>query len=317
MSVAERFEQVLRGVNYQALPLHHPTLHAYAQNVDTRPALIIRVDPEFDREIEGTRGIDIRLDPVSEPNRCLRFKSESNGLTVMFQAVVDSLLSASAEGGDESEALELLLSSYEELRLMFASRRDRLSESAVRGLFAELSMLLELRESGYSALSAIEAWHGPYRAAKDFLLPHARSIEVKSIRRTNHRVRIANVEQLNPRDEKLRLAVISLDGADPDVGIRLPDLVEEVREWTDSDPNARMSLTHAFDALGFDPSDEYYARWCFAASNWVWFEVSDDFPRVRAEMVPFGVTEVSFSIDTDQLREFETQPFWLEREQVQ
>lgn len=310
MDVRGRFERALAGVNFQAIPFHHPVLHAYAQNVDGSPALLVRVDANFKRDVEGTRGIGVHLDPADSANRCIRFQSEEQGISVMFEAVIESLLEASDAGDDHAEALDLLLDSYEDLRQMFAARRGQLTESAVRGLFAELSMILELRDADYTQTQITNAWQGPYRTAKDFLLPGGRSLEIKSIRRVNHHVRIANLDQLDNRNEDLRLAVLPIDRCAPNEGRGLMDLFGEVVSWINVDPAARSPFLNACAALGMDPSDSYYRQWYFDSGRWSWFEINDEFPRIRPEDAPSAISNVTFTLDIDRITEFASRPFW-------
>lgn len=309
MSYAERFRAALAGVNLKTVGLGHASLQAYALNLNGHAALLVRVPDKFARQVESTRGITVGLDAVSMPNRSLRFVSEAPGFTVMFEAVVDSLLSSAEDAADVEEALGLLIQNFEQLRAMFASRSGRLSESAIRGLTAELLMLLELRELGFSAQAAVTAWQGPYRIAKDFVLPEARCIEVKSIRRINHRVRIASVEQLDPRGEDLRLAVIPIERCAPSDGVILTDLVRDVHDWIGSEPSAFLQMQQAFAALGFDPEDEHYQEWAFDVGEWTWFQVGENFPRVESSVVPAAVSDVKFTLDIDAIGDFATVPF--------
>ncbi|WP_175987248.1 PD-(D/E)XK motif protein [Microbacterium tenebrionis] len=314
MTIAEKFALALAGINFKAVPLHHDVLSAYAVNANGKPALLVKVPLGFDRNVDGTRGIDVHVDPPNGPDRFITFRSESVGMTTMFEAVVDSLLSSSRSATDSREAIELLLSNFEQLQTMFASRGGVLTEGSIRGLFAELLLLLELREVGVSADAAMNAWQGPYRSAKDFILPGEQCVEVKSLRRTNHHVLIANTDQLDPRDEDLRLAVVRLERCAQGDGRGILDLVHEVGEWVAATPAAQTSFNQALLALGFDVGDPRYEQWRFQAREWAWFSVSEDFPRVRRENVPAAVSNVSYKLDIDQIESFVSKPFWTAKD---
>ncbi|WP_156761055.1 PD-(D/E)XK motif protein [Microbacterium karelineae] len=310
MTSAKQFELALAGVDLKTVPLHHGVLSAYALNAHGHPALLVRVPQEFDREVEGTRGIDVHVDPVGSANRFLRFQSESVGLTVMFEAIVDSLLDASNDADRLEVALVHLIRHFEDLRDMFASRDGHLKGDLIRGLYAELAMLLELRDAGLAADAAAAAWQGPYRIAKDFVLARARCIEVKSIRRVNHRIKISSVEQLDPRDDDLRLAVLPIERCAPGDGRGLVDLVREVAEWMDSQPSARAAFAKALAALGFEADDPFYQRYHFEQGDWKWFSVHGNFPRIRPDDVPTAVQNVTHTLDIDQLGDFTSSSHW-------
>lgn len=310
MTTAEKFALALAGVNLKAIPLHHDALTAYAVNASGKPALLVKLPDDFNRNVEGTRGIDVHVDPPGPGDRFIAFRSESVGLTTMFEAVAGSLLESSSLAQNSEDAIVRLLVSFEQLQTMFASRGGMLSDDSIRGLFAELLMLRELRTAGFSADAAVNAWQGPYRSAKDFILPHGQCIEVKSMRRTNHHVKIANTDQLDPRDEDLRLAVVRLERCAQGDGVGVLELINEVKEWVAIDAAANMSFTQALAALGFDTSDSRYEQWSFQAKEWAWFRVLEDFPRIRNQDVPVAVSRVSYRLDIDQLESFSSEPFW-------
>lgn len=314
MTISEKFALALTGINLKAVPLHHDVLSAYAVNASGKPALLVKIPRNFDRSIDGTRGIDVHVDPPDAVDRFISFRSEFVGMTTMFEAVVDSLLESSNSTMNAPEAIERLLSNFEQLQAMFASRGGMLTEESIRGLFAELLMLLELRASGFSADAAMNAWQGPYRSAKDFVLPGAQCVEVKSLRRTNHHVNIANTDQLDPRDEDLRLAVVRLEKCAQGDGDGILDLVHEVKAWVAATPSAHVSFAQALAALDFDVEDPRYEQWRFQANDWAWFRVLGDFPRVRREDVPAAASNVSYRLDIDQIKTFMSKPFWNEQD---
>jgi len=314
MTIADKFLLALNGVNLKAVPLHHELLSAYAVNAGGKPAFLLKLPQDFDRAVQGTRGIDVHIDPADANERFIWFRSESEGMTTMFEAVVDSLMSSTRSASNTRHAIEAVLTSFEEIRAMFASRGGLLPEGSIRGLFAELLMLLEFRASGFSADAAMNAWQGPYRSAKDFILPNGRCIEVKSIRRTNHHVTIANADQLDPRDEDLRLAIVPLDKCAEDNGRGILDLTHDVRAWVATTPSATLAFAQALATLGFDDDDARYEPWRFQSNEWKWFKVLDDFPRIRREDVPGAVSHVSYRLDTDEIERFASSPFWAEQD---
>lgn len=311
MNVAEQFERVLGDVNHRVLPLHHARVDARAQNANGRPALLVYVGKDFSRQVDSTNGLVVRVDPPDiNGDRWLRFESETTGLTPMFAGIVTTMLDGVARAAVEEDPVFALLEQYEELIRMFARRSGRLGESALRGLFAELSMLLLLRDAGIPVASAMNAWQGPYRVAKDFVLPRNRAIEVKSMRRMNRRVTISSVDQLDPFGEDLRLAVLTFERVSPGEGLPFLELLSNVRTWASSDPAAYFLFEQALSALGLDAADVYYEQWHFDVRGWRWFAVDESFPRIHPHTVPSAISKVSYSLDTDQLDDFTSQAHW-------
>lgn len=308
-----RIAEVLTRQNFQVLPIDHPVLSMYAQNVDGRPAIVVDVPWAMDRYIAGTKGVKVVVETAPSGGQSyLRFESLLLGASPMFEALIESLLESSVGYVDTSTALSALIDSFDEFKLMLAADQGRLSESSVRGLFAELALLQELRDAGYSPAAAIGSWQGPYRAAKDFVLPSRKCVEVKSVRRQNHRLQISNLDQLDPRGEDLRLAVLELDRRIDGVGTALDELVADIRAWVSNDPNASDLFDQALATIGLDLSDAYYRQWRFDVGEWRWFDVIDDFPRIKREHVPGSITSVRYSIDVDQTSGYATTAFWVD-----
>lgn len=309
-----QFEAALAGDNFRIIPIHHPTLRIYAKNAGGRPAMLIELTNPLEQAVSGTRGIQVAIDAFEAGKKYLRFESENPGLPVLFENVADSLLAASEGGKDEDEAVRLVLETFADLQTMFAKRTDRLSETAIRGLFAEVRLILDMREGGQGPLEAMRSWKGPYRAAKDFALTAGRCIEVKSIRRLNSRVTISNVDQLDPKGEVLRLAVLELEHSDDDQVASLLGILAELREWTVSVPEARGLLDDALEQIGLDETDPYYEQWRFTVGEWRWFSIEDGFPRIRAEDVPLQVSGVTYALDLGHLGDYASVAFWAEKD---
>lgn len=306
-----RIAEVLTKQNLQLLPIDHRVLSMYAQNVDGHPAIVVDVQGTVDRYIAGTKGVAVVVDRSGDDQTYVRFESVAKGQTPMFSALIDSLLESTSGVTDPAAALDAMVDTFDEFKMMLAKDRGQLSESSLRGLFAELVLLSELRDAGYGPATALGAWHGPYRAAKDFVLPGEKCVEVKSIRRQNHRLQISNLDQLDPRGEDLRLAVLELDRRVDGEGTSLMVLIEELQTWVSGDPQAKDFFAQALAAVGLEVSDPYYRQWRFDIGAWRWYDVADDFPRIRAEFVPPPISGVRYSIDIDQVSDFETQPFWV------
>ena len=311
--ISARIEEVLALPYGRVLPIAHPRLRAFSQNVGGRPAIVIDYPGPIDAYIDGSRGVRVVNEQRGLQQTYLRFESESEGASALFAALVETLLTSSAEASEE-DALARLLAAFEDFKLLLASRRGRLSENAVRGLFAELVLIEQLLDSGLSNHEAMLAWHGPFGAAKDFVLSDNRSIEVKSIRRLLHRVRITSVDQLDPRGDDLTLAVLVLDQRVDGGGESIIGRIRRLRNRLDGDLIAQPLFEDALAALDLDETDDYYASWRFDVGEWSAFEVRDGFPRIRLEEILPGVLDVTFRLDVDHLADFAVAPPW-ERDQ--
>lgn len=307
--ISARLREVLELPSGRVLPIAHPTLRVFAQNVSGHPAIVVDHPGDIEAFIDGSRGIRVVKERRAQDQTYLRFESESEGPSALFSTLVETLLESSAAAGKDS-ALSSLLAAFDDFKSMLASRRGRLGESAVRGLYAELALLEELLDSGVGEHDVMLAWHGPFGGAKDFVLAEGESIEVKSARRLLHRVQISSVDQLESRGDILTLAVLVLDQRVDGGGDALLDRIAAVRARLSNDVSAKRLFEDALEALSFDEADDYYASWRFDVGEWVAFSVSDDFPRIRLADVPLGVLDVRFRLDTDQLADYVVPAPW-------
>jgi hypothetical protein len=220
-----------------------------------------------------------------------------------FAALVEALLRAAALGAGPDQALRRLIAAYEEFRLFMSSRRGRLGEESIRGLFGELLMVRELVGWGMTPHAVMLGWQGPFGGAQDFVLANGLLIEVKSMRPQNLKIRIASPEQLDGRGGDLSLAVVSLDRS-VDGGMALLDLISLVREDLEPSFDAVRLFQEALDATGLEAEDEYYFGWRFDIGEWKAFGVVDGFPKIDPDAMPLGVVDIRFSVLIDQLAPF-------------
>lgn len=306
MSLRPRLEAVLARGPHQLLPLPHPSLRAYVQNVERRPAVVIELDQPLTFVVEGVRGIDILHQQSGDGKTAyLRLMSTHRGVTPGFATVLDHILAEAAKAADGAAAVRALLDGLEELRQMFARKRGRLSESEIRGLFAELRLLqLRLRD-GADSRTEMLAWVGPFGGAKDFVYASGLAFEVKSSHRPPKSVRISNLDQLEPSDLELYLAVLPLerDTSGLPEAVSITCAVADTAELVSIDPMALEMFEDALDAIGYDATDEYYRNWSFIETGWLTYRISDDFPRIRAGSLDHGVLDVTYSVALDALSE--------------
>ncbi|ERG64396.1 hypothetical protein L332_08025 [Agrococcus pavilionensis RW1] len=307
MSLRPKLEAVLARGPHQLLPLPHPSLRAYVQNVERRPAVVIELDQPLTSVVDGFRGLDVLHQQSSDGKTAyLRLTSTHRGITPGFATVLDYVLAEAAKADAGAPAVRALLDGLEELRQMFARKRGRLGESEIRGLFAELRLLQLRLRGGADSRTEMLAWVGPFGGAKDFVYASGFAFEVKSAHRPPKAVRISNLDQLEPSDLELYLAVLPLErdiSGSPEA-VCITSAVADTAELVSSDPLALEMFEDALAAIGFDSTDEYYRNWSFVETGWLAYRVSDEFPRIRAGSLDAGVLDVTYSVALDALSGF-------------
>lgn len=213
----------------------------------------------------------------------------------VFSVFAGELLERLEEEDDEPVEIRVR-QVLEDWRELFArDRGETLGRGGLAGLFGELWHLNKL--CGRSP-SALESWSGPLGARHDFRSAGC-ALEVKTtLRRHGRIVEIHGHRQLEPpADGDLYLAFVQLEEAE--VGVSVPDLVQEIRK-TGLD---RAEFLKRLSEAGYDSSDEAaYREYEFHMNETLLYHVGDDFPRIVPESfsrgeIPPGVLSISYTID--------------------
>lgn len=245
----------------------------------------------------------IRRQRSSDGRWTLTLELQVPALTDAFISLVSELATKSAAAADESTALGIFLETLAEWQELLTARSDRLSESALRGLIAELWFGFESGAHGHPKADVARAWAGPLGGAQDFqFLAPGHQYEVKSLRPGRSTVEVSSEEQLDGDDVKL--AVVCLEEvSDPPGGITLPGLVTTIRSSL-SDGADRAEFNRRFARLLIDLDEAWYSEHAYAVRHLQIFDVSEDFPALRRSQLPKEIERASYRVDIQHLPQF-------------
>lgn len=211
--------------------------------------------------------------------------------------------------GSESQGLSAFMAGVEDWRtLLQAGPIQRLSLEATRGLFGELWLGFWNLVPGCSPRHAMEAWRGPFKSDQDFQFPGGPLLEVKTVHSRARRIQISSENQLHRLStEHLYLCVVSADDASADIpgAMTVPKLLDETERLLERAGVPQFELTSRLAELRFDRSDDIYAGMHFLPTGVRYFEVGDSFPRIEPNMLPQGVSRVSYALDVAKLAPYE------------
>lgn len=170
-----------------------------------------------------------------------------------------------------------------------------LSAEARLGLFGELLVLREIVLPASGAL-AVQAWQGPMRTPRDFLLADV-GVEVKTVsHRDPDRCRISNENQLD-RTGLAELLLVHQAVRSGATGVSLADLVDALR----AEPalaEQQMLLEERLLCAGWlDLHRPQYAHEGYTLAMRRCYRIEDGFPRVTPADLPEGVQNVSYHVD--------------------
>lgn len=266
----------------------------------SEPGLLLRLSPETQDEppLPRLRHLSLTYRSIGEA-RVLTFILKDLEQRELFAALCLDIASAAEGALDNQNALHRAL--RRTLRwhhLLRGGRTDILTLEEQRGLIGELAFLRRLVDL-IGTRAAIEAWRGPFGAAKDFELSNC-LVEVKARRGAARPfVSISSEDQLSDVDgARLFLLVMQVDAAVIPAGGTLTDHVKELDDlFASSSLDSYQLWEEALSSSGFDFADDYSER-RWSTGTPVHFEVSAGFPRIAAPVVP-GVSAVRYSLSLD------------------
>lgn len=190
-------------------------------------------------------------------------------------------------------AAAFLLARLDRWRELLESGRGPMSMSQLRGLVGEL-IIFEKCLDIWSAEDVVAGWVGPIAGPQDFVLPDRR-IEVKTKLASARSVHVTSVDQLDT-DEPLTLAVVTLTTLAGGEGIAPADLADGIAARLHAiSPLVAAMFRRRLDAVGYQP-DPLYRSAMFRLDGIEFFEVGDDFPRLRRAAVAAGIQQVVYDV---------------------
>lgn len=223
----------------------------------------------------------------------------------LFAGLCRTLCSALEHATDSASSLGVALAHIRRWKNFLSGRGGpRLSPEDVRGLFAELTFLSELIDSGAGPASAVDCWLGPERSHQDFIFGNT-AVEIKSLSGAERStVRISSEDQLESLNEHLFLRIYRLSSLPEANGARsLNELVTAVESKL-QDSEAVTALDRKLAGHGYAPLPDYDEPRFIVSEVWN-YSVGADFPRLVRSHLPFGVVKVAYDLELEKIAPFQ------------
>lgn len=218
----------------------------------------------------------------------------------IFLRLCSDIVAAASRAASERAAVEVTIArTWRWHHLLRGGRDDCLSPEEQKGLIGELLVLEHYLLPKLAPRDAVSAWHGPLGAPKDFEIGRV-CIESKARRGAATPYIYINSEyQLDDNGtDALFLYIVELDKAHLNMkeGFTVTEVAARITEQIAIiDQGAVEIFEDLLSAAGFRWEDDY--------SDFHWIEgphsvyrVSDGFPRITAQTLLSGVSDVKYSI---------------------
>ncbi len=259
---------------------------------------------QFRNDRVTVHGIDVDLRVGEHGQQRLILTLEKQVDRDLFESLCRTLASALEHATDSASSLAVALVHIRRWKTFLSGRSQHLSAEEVRGLFAELTFLLELIERQISTIAAVEAWLGPERSHQDFIFGNT-AVEIKSLSGTERStVRISSEDQLESLNDELFLRIYRLSSLPDAKGAQsLNEIVSSVQTRL-----REAEAVEAFDrklvAHGYAPIPDYDGP-RFVVSGLHSYRVRDGFPRLMRSQLPTGVDRVAYDVRLEAIAPFE------------
>jgi len=258
---------------------------------------------QFRADAVRVRGIGIDLRAENPGKQRLVLSLEKQVDRDLFEGLCHTLATALAGATDSASALAVALAHVRRWKSFLSGRTQRLSPEEIRGLYAELTFLLELLDHGMKEPDAMAAWCGPERSHQDFIFGDV-AVEIKSLAGTERNaVRISSEDQLESLNGKLFLRIYRLSDVTGAKGSRSLNEVVEVAHATLAEADAADAFDRKLAAYGYAPLPEYDETH-FVISEIRTHLVGEGFPRLVRSALPAGIDRVSYDIRLEAIAAF-------------
>lgn len=227
----------------------------------------------------------------------------------IFKALCSNLMSAtrSLNRNQVSAGIQIILTRIQRWQELLKTRKEKLlTKSQIIGLFGELLFLKDLLLEKMSPAAAVTAWRGPYGDEQDFLVGNW-MVEIKTqLSSSDRKLQIASVDQLDISSGKIMICHQTLGVADAkdNSAYSLNTLVDEIMGAFIPDYSDVADMLQAvLIEFGYIHREEYDdSRW--KLNERVYYNVTEEFPALRASMLPIGIEEVRYSIKVESCSSF-------------
>lgn len=195
---------------------------------------------------------------------------------------------------DEITSLKSQKEAFEDWIEFFKGAREFSAEKA-RGLFGEMTFMMDQLNLGFTPQEIVTAWKGPLGAPQDFVFDEFRAVEVKTIQPQVASIRIANEQQLSFPGQ-LYIKIYRIQSSElSDHGINLNQLIEDFEGLLEA--TLLRDFKTRIHKLGYTRESKFARETFFLIGEEYLLDAGRvDFPKLIHPAVPLGIHAVQYKI---------------------
>lgn len=280
---------------YTQIATDHP-LQWYVgyKGIDQKTLLLIS---ESEMELlPSSKSISVSKGKRSDGKWTLSFNLLRPDQESVFETLCADLLSYSQSAVSSKESLKKIFTRFKQWnRLLEHQRKSLMDECSRRGLLGELLYLMQLIDSGYGVLRAVQGWVGPEGADQDFVFTDGWH-EIKTVGLSADTISISSLEQLNNPNAG-EVVVMRIDKCAPEHqgAFSLAEAVQMAFSKISSSSEASLILESKLNKYGYIDLPEY-AEQKYLYYDKQSYSADSSFPRLTADLVPSQIVSVQYAI---------------------
>lgn len=231
----------------------------------------------------------------------IQLNNRESRVNDIFATICANIVNSIIGAASEKEGMRIVITQMRKWNELFSRRKDqKLSAQEQQGLFGELFFLGKLLLTSIDKVTTNGFWVGPDQAPKDFQ-SDMWAVEVKTTSANIHSGISINGElQLDETEvEHLFLFNLVVEVLQQD-GQTLPELIAAIRQLLKGDSRATSVFESKLILVGyFDFDKEFYNDRHYHIRKEQYFQIKDEFPRIKKDDLKIGVSEVKYRISLD------------------
>lgn len=246
--------------------------------------------------------VDLRGDHADRQRLVLTLDKEVD--RDLFEGLCRTLASALERATDSVSSLAVALAHIRRWKTFLSGQSLHLSAEEVRGLFAELTFLLELLDRSVPAATALETWLGPEKSHQDFIFGNT-AVEIKSLSGAERStVRISSEDQLESLNDALFLRIYRLSNLPDAAGAQSLNTIVAAVQAHLGEAGAVEAFHRKLVAYGYAPLPDYDEP-LFVIGRVTTYRVQDGFPRLIRSQLSTGIAKVTYDIRLEAIAQYE------------
>lgn len=298
----QAFSELKGDAGFRRVDAAHVLDLYYGYDPQGRATLLL-VSSARPQEIRSSRIISVETGKRNDGKWALSFALQQQEYQDLFYSFCNDVVESSRGLKLEHNGSEFICKRYCDWQQMMAQASVQiLSNAEIKGLAGEMLFLLEYMIPKYGCQQALDAWTGPTRGDQDFVTAES-WYEIKTASSGTEEIRISSAEQLD-RSNVGYLVVQFMDttGADDPKGVTLNRLYEKICTCLETDVQRKQfaallwqqgfAVQPAYDKIAFRPGKRQF------------FQVNADFPCIRQDSLPLGVSGVNYLLSLSAIASF-------------